>query len=1643
MANDITIQIKADDDASAVIKKLKKEINALGDTSASNAPKIGGKAGKGGLGGALGGMTSRLAGFAAAAGPYGAAIGGIALAVKGIVGPAFSAAREVESLKAQLKAVQGTAEGAEKRFQELSVVSKEITGLDLNSLIKYDNVLQTVGLSGEESATVLRGLAEAGSQAGLSADRIRGVTEQLSQAFASNKVASEDLKTVWRELPAVQTVAKDLFGETAGTIEGLRETFKLLGIDARTGLNELFAGVEKVSEIDVNTFNAQWEMFSETMSQWQANLGGGLVDAGTALFKVINDLTEQVEAWFAANFSGSASWHTLVEIIKGLKPVLDVIIEAVKFMIKAWLAVNPVVQIIKNFDAILGGLVDTIIAVTKVFNKEWADQLQSFKDSKDAQIKAEKFFREEEKKEAENAKVEQERIMGELKTARSEFLASAKDATKMSFDERRQIVNEYFTAQEERIKNLAIEDTEQKKLLKENAEQHKTSIENINKDERKSKADQYKNQLTDAQAYYADLKRDENTSVEDLKAARLAVYHYNKQVIELTETDETKKKEKLAKLATDLKNDVQKIEDDKVKYNQEKRQEEIKAEEDAAEAREAEAEKLREEIAKKNKLRSEQTFTELQNIVNKEGSTLQERINKNNQYYGFLMAEAANRITDETEKAIELEKIERERINANTKLEKDFATEQDNRRKAEEEAQKTAAKAAEERAKELTGLKISELNKLEEEQLGVIDELDRADDTSVEARIEAVKKLYGIRLAKLNENKDDNKNWAADKQKLENDLKNDIAEIVDEDKKNKVKAAEDELTEKKRIAKERLDVEQDSYNKITESAESSADDINEAAEDLYDAKLAWIELNVEDEEEAARQILQAQKELDEARINSIELFFKRNQELLGESVDIAIQAAETIIGINKAQADAERDIKADMLKAEIDFQTDRSVVIAEYSRLMVEARAQAAPQIQAARDRGDDTEANRLQAELDRIIGMTSNGQLILDEFGNMQGLAKQQSDALQEITDTLNGASRDYFGALREIEAEAKQQQTRGFWDTIGNIADFGLEKAGEGIGAFFGSPEAGRFLGDIAGDLAQVGTTAIGDIQVGKLKDEELKRAINEYRTQAARAAQNASRGMDRGALTDLFEGTDFDPEVIAERQAEAEEKIRQRTQELYEEEVRKLNRLTDAKKRIFDKAQDDESKTVEQIKDLYQDYHDRRKLLLELTIQDEGELKDQLVRLSWERTDAREAIDEAFERRAEERRREQAKKTVEEDKKTTDAIIDSSDKVTRKKKSNADKEVENMKESYEQQVQLTTEQREQIEALLEELSTFKEEQLVQEVEGQREAGLNITHLVAAVNATKKALTGEEVEDTKEALDTQVKDTQKAGLNITHIIAALNAQKEALLDKETGKVKESLDTQVASNLAAGLNITHIVGALNAQKKALMKDETEKNKESLDEQEKDTKTSALNITHIVAALNAQKEALSKEYKSKENKQSTEHYDALKAMSLDWAQYIAQQEGFTGVLTKARLDNTLDDYREFFTELKSEADEAYSYINSKIDRGRGSSSNRRSEPTLPRGFGELFHDPVNDAMAYIGGARAAGQMASSPAKRQNAQDFTEFFSAGMMSKINQTKEASSGGKQPAKLIFEFSDGVMKEVAGEIQQLENDRRSFKY
>ena len=1552
-----------------------------------------------GVGGNMGKLVGSLGRVGAAAGPVGLAIGAVVAGLIKIGGPLLKAAVEMENLKSQLKAVQGSAEGAEKRFGELSEVSKEITGLDLNSLIKFDNVLQTVGLSGSQSETVLRGVAQAASEAGKTSAQTQGIMEQLSQAFSSNKIASEDLKTVWRELPKVQTVAKDLFGETAGTISGLRETFELLGIDARTGLTELFEGVQKVTEIDTNTFSTQWEMFQETMSQWAAALGGPIRDAGKELLKLLNAIAGAVE-W---TIGAIKNLFTDEETKRAAKRAAETAELAKEVQAKAYKKMK------EDRDAYLESTKtkeSQSFAERKEIANDYFDSQITYINSlpvkdaeKDKLLKANAESRKTVlgnlAKEEHEDKVE--KLKNEVLEAQKAYDKIKTDGTASStaIQTARQNLHD---KQVELIQTEETDETKKYNAIKAAGQSYETEIKRVNKEVHEDKIEKLGTELTEAETYYGRLKTDANTSATDLKNAAKSVYDKKVELIEAElasgEGTPADRDAKLLKAAEEYKGEIERIDGEIWKEKKQKMTDEItaatthygelktKGDTSATDLKNAaksiydkKVELIEAELANgegtpadrdAKLLAAANTFkTEIdkidKDIWKAKKQTMSDEITAATTHYGELktkgdtsatdLKNAAKSIYDKKVELIEAELANGEGTPADrdAKLLKaagEFKTEIDKidkdiwkakkqtlsdeitaatthygelKTKAGTSATdlKNAAKSIYDKKVELIEAELAngegtpadrdaKLLAAAEEFKGEIERIDgeiwKDKKQKMTDEITAATTHYGELKTKAGTSATDLKNAAQaiyDKKVdlIEAELSNGEGTPADRDAKllaaaeefkGEIAQIDEDITKKKNDElNQQLINAENNLDAVYNYEDATADDINAAAKRVYDAKKALIELNITDEEERAFALEAIERELNEARTNSVKHFFAVNEQLIRNSVDMAIDAANTIIGIKQEEVNATRQIEIDYAKSKTDFQTDRATILAEYSGRMVAKRAEYQPQIQAALDAGDQTEANRLIAARDLEIGMTSNGQVLNDEYGNMIGLVKEQSDALQGITDTLNDAHKEYHGGLRDIQQQIDEQKSKGFWDTVGSIADFGLEKIGQAVGTFFGAPEVGQIAGDLLGDVAKAGTGWMGDRAVSGIRDKAAATELGFYRADA----WAGTRARNQNILAQLLGEIDWDTPAGEKEKAD-------------------------------DRVKDSDDKTTDRVRD-----------------------NSRSARRTAERTADRsvEAKEEADE------------KITASDNKTTSTIIDNANTITTTRIDGASDEVDAMKKSYETQVQLNTDLQEQIAELLD-----------AQVEDTENAGLNITHIVAAINHYKGQLAQDETDTTKNALDTQVRDTASAGLNITHIIQALNHQKMVLTGEEVETTKDALDTQVTDTATAGLNITHIIQALNHQKAVLAGNEVATTKGALDTQVGDTTKAAIDITDVVAAVNATKEALTKsevdttkealtetEKVTKESGETvTEEYkthtDGIKSLNLERAQHAVRLEGAIGVFTKARLDNTLEDYRDHFQKVKDLADDAYDHINrrqhniSRADYGRSSGGSRGS-----------------------------------------------------------------------------------------------------
>lgn len=1274
-AETITITIKADDDASATLKKLRDEIDSVGKAGKGAGKGVGGAPGKKG-----GGLGSALGGLAMAAGPYGAAAAAIGGALVGIGKASIGAAAEMEKLTSQMAAALPATESADARMAELVKTSKEMVGLDLKNMVKFDTQLRSVGLNSKQIDTTIQAVTKSMAAQGKSTADTTRVLDQLQQAFASGSIKAEDMKTVFREMPGFQNAVKTAFGENVTSIDKFRDAAAAAGLTAEQALLSALTELDNASEgASLDTYAAQTEMLGENMSQLGANIGKAVLPAITWVVKGLNKLLDNLPAaWeWVKNFFVKTLPDLFVRFADWTKSI-DLKIAGFILKVKDFFVgiINNIIGIIDKVTGVFGVSIKDMIAeipiIGQLLSKEQQAAEQAWLKKEEEKLEARRKNREQAKadeaaakKEAADAIAREEEKQKQIaataekfrvaaRDKRIEYLNTMKGIEKTDFEARRTLVNEYFTALEQSIKNSQLTEEQIKEELKLSEKNRADALKVIKTDETNHAIAQLTRQVEETKNANEALAANENTTRDEMKTAVNAYYDLQVERARLQITDAEKQKTELTKIRGDRDAAIRKVDTDYDKRDAQRKAAELKRQQE-----------LEKQLATALTARAEKAKRDLDKVAADTTSSLDTRKTANDTYYAHLTAQMLQREKDTSKHQGILEDMTKQRLAAEKTLTANYydalvnkqelslramAVSEDasiEERKAQTEAlfalkeQKLRAEGHETKVlndkltllaherdtalKALTDEEIARDKAKTQEKIQNIDDeiakqelaiqvLNQNETASVDERIAETNRLHALKVEKLFEEEKDA------------EVRKDKLILLEQETADAIKAINDEKTNKEK--QDRLDSiadAEDALADILAAEESTAEEINAAAQTVYDEKKQYVDDYVKDEEEAAELLEGIQEDLDATRTSSIERFWERHGELVQQGLDLALQAAETEIKLMKGVRDAERNIQRDRARARVEFDAEWQSIVQGYTAEIELARAQAIPLIKEAFDRGDKEEANRLQAELDKIIGMTSDGQVLLDEHGNQMGLIAKRTAELQKITDDINDAELDFFAEIRDIQNEAKQARAKAWWEVGGQLVGTAL---GAGVSALSGGAIPADMAMKVGGDLGKFVGSEIGDIHAGSIEDAHLRRELQIYQKQQERKARNRAAGiLSSSDLSDALKGTDFDPAVIAQRELDAQAAIQKRLTELHQEKVEAVQWTMEQEKRAFDKLRDDTDATLADLEARYDVYYESQKTLATLQAKDQEALNRELRRLWWQRVDTLDAVKDAL--------------------------------------------------------------------------------------------------------------------------------------------------------------------------------------------------------------------------------------------------------------------------------------------------------------------------------------------------------------------------------------------------------------------------------
>ena len=1030
--NEITITIKAEDDASDVLDRLKKKIGGVGD----EGQKAGGKLGKksGGLGGSIASLAGGLPPQAAAVAAFAAGI------VK--LGTGFvNAAAEVERLKAQMVQVEGGAKEADARMAELVQTSKDIIGLDLNSLVAFNTQLKAVSLNSGEVDTVVQSTVKAMAEMGKTSAQTSGVLTQVQQAFAANALKSEDLKTVFREMPQFLNAAKTAFGDTVTNVESFREAAEAAGMTARQALIETFKELDQVTEgASLDTYAAQTELLSENWQQFSAKVGSAVLPALTGIMNVVNQSFDYIEpvvkliAKFAVEAvklkvktipivnivkAWAAGFNFLKDIFLSIKfptpivegfeklksvvqPALTPIIEGFQKLkdyfanfkfpsadeFSKWVdSINPA-QMVKDIGLFIEGMllkVKEFLNGLPIIGKAINDaSLEAQKAAHAAAVAAETARKDKvakDKKAAEDAVAAAaaeekakadiaEKYRVQARDARTAYLSDFKKLASDDYEGQRAMATKHFGAMQKMWENSTMDAKAQDAAIKTSKQNLQNTLDNINKAETASRVAAMKNQLSEMKSANEAMKHDDKTTREEMKTATTAYYELRRNIANLSIKDENKLKDELVKIKDAEDKEVRAIDS---RYD---KQDEARHRAELARSKEAREKRAGEMVAMASEIKLQITKMEGDETVSLENRKL-----ANNRYYAFLKGAAAARITDQDALKTKLNEIEGQRINAERELEKGWQTEQDTARKAEEEKEVAAAQAEIDRRNAVRDAEIQALTDVETELIAVLQGKQTLQDAEKNIDIQRAIDVKTGRITELQ----------AETTALKEELKTRGEDMTQEEKdaiQAAINAKEGRITE---LQGETTALQ----TEIGLRGEDLSQEEKDAIQNAIDAKTDRVaELKAETlalQEEITTRGEDLSQEEKDAIQNAIDTKTKRVEELEAETT-----ALQTEITARDTEWSNE---KKDAIQKAIDTKTDRvAELTAETNALKTELTTRG----------GELTEEKKaaiqaaIDAKTDRIVELKGETTALKTEItARDTEWSNEKKDAIQKAIDT------------------------------------------------------------------------------------------------------------------------------------------------------------------------------------------------------------------------------------------------------------------------------------------------------------------------------------------------------------------------------------------------------------------------------------------------------------------------------------------------------------------------------------------------------------------------------------------------------------------------------------------------------------------
>ena len=183
------------------------------------------------------------------------------------------AAGRLELLMTGLENVEGSSEAAQRRLSELDEIAR-LPGANLDKLIQFSNRMRSIGISTEETDSILKNVGQSVVVLGGNAHTATEALEQISQALQKNTIIMHDFRPIIQRVPGLLQSIANVHG-VEPTLDGLRLATERLGGSVKDALLPVLEDLGNRFESpppesyvrSVDELHNSWFLFQATLGQ--------------------------------------------------------------------------------------------------------------------------------------------------------------------------------------------------------------------------------------------------------------------------------------------------------------------------------------------------------------------------------------------------------------------------------------------------------------------------------------------------------------------------------------------------------------------------------------------------------------------------------------------------------------------------------------------------------------------------------------------------------------------------------------------------------------------------------------------------------------------------------------------------------------------------------------------------------------------------------------------------------------------------------------------------------------------------------------------------------------------------------------------------------------------------------------------------------------------------------------------------------------------------------------------------------------------------------------------------------------------------------------------------------------------------------